>query len=228
MAPERPAYEAKGSGEVTYSPKELARCGVPEPRCRLRAYRRSIRRTAADVAALAGCSAQTVLVWERGARVENERAILWAYEQLKPVKDYGAELRAFRALKGVTQGQVAELAGIDRRTLSQVERRGHSIAPTEGLRERLDAVLPVRVLSAWSTPALVGRQLFKDRRATRKRRAEAKEFGLCLDCRNPAVPGRSRCEKHAEAHRVNKQRWRAAKRKPTCVTTDLQPAPRLL
>ena len=197
---------------MTYSPRELARCGVPESRCRLRAYRRSIRRTAADVAALAGCSAQTVLVWERGARVENERAILWAYEQLKPVKDYGAELRAFRALKGVTQGQVAELAGIDRRTLSQVERRGHSIAPTDELRERLDAVLPEKALTPLRPAAVVASQVL--RKAAKRVRWRRKQLarGYCMSCSREAVPGTARCPEHAEKERLRSQRYRDRKR----------------
>ena len=126
---------------MTYSPRELARCGVPEPRCRLRAYRRSIRRTAADVAALAGCSAQTVLVWERGANVENERAIVDAYARLKPVRDYSAELRAYRSANGLTRRQAADQAGLSVDTWWQLEVRGHTVAPTAEMRAKLDAVL---------------------------------------------------------------------------------------
>lgn len=198
-------------GGVTYSTKELARAGVPEERVRLRAYRRACRRTAKDVAAIAGVSSQTVLVFERGHSVSRERAIVDAYAALKPIKNYGAECKAFREARGLTQVAAARLSGMDPDTWSQLERRGHSIAPTDELRNKLDTVLPARPLTPWAPVAIRGRQLFKDRLATRKRRAAGKEFGWCLDCRNPAMPGCSRCEKHAIAARTAKARWKAKK-----------------
>jgi DNA-binding XRE family transcriptional regulator len=126
---------------VTYSPRDLAANGVPESRTRLRAYRRSIRRTAKDVAAIAGVSAQTVLVFERGGNVEDERAIVAAYADLVPAPDYAALCRQFRERTGMSQRTAAGLIGADKRTWSQLERRGHSVAPTDEMRAKLDAVL---------------------------------------------------------------------------------------
>ena len=51
------------------------------------------------------------------------------------------------------------------------------------------------------------------RESQKKRREEAKELGLCRDCREPAIPDQTRCETCAEKHRVGRRQYDAARRK---------------
>ena len=126
---------------MTFLSRELAANGVDRERVTLRAYRMSIRCRAADVAALAGVSMQTVLVFERGGLVQAADRIADSYARLVPVPDYSEALRAFRKVRGWTVERCAQVAGIEPRSWSQIERRGHSYAPTPEMRAKLDAVL---------------------------------------------------------------------------------------
>ena len=45
-----------------------------------------------------------------------------------------------------------------------------------------------------------------------EKRRQAKEFGLCRDCPNPAIPQQSRCEQCAEKHRVSRRQWQAERK----------------
>ena len=47
----------------------------------------------------------------------------------------------------------------------------------------------------------------------KKRREEAKELGLCRDCREPAIPDQTRCEPCAEKHRAGRRQNDATRRK---------------
>ena len=55
------------------------------------------------------------------------------------------------------------------------------------------------------------RQQRSDRREAQRKwaqenRQKAKQFGLCRDCRNEAIPGQTRCETCAESHRQARRR----------------------
>ena len=84
---------------------------------------------------------QTVLVFERGGLVQAADRIADSYARLVPVPDYSEALRAFRKVRGWTVERCAQVAGIEPRSWSQIERRGHSYAPTPEMRAKLDAVL---------------------------------------------------------------------------------------
>ena len=51
-----------------------------------------------------------------------------------------------------------------------------------------------------------------NRKAEQKRRQKAKDLGLCQRCGQPAIPGQTRCETCAEAHRQSRRQSDANRR----------------